>query len=197
MDQRLAVDDQGDLVVLTLETLALKHLQPASYLCHNVLRLIVAQIEQLRTLSMKPTRLCNVLRGYLLVPGKHPNVDSRLQQLLDRLGNVLLQLVLDGGGPEQRDVLLDQLGRLVDSLLPVRQRGRRVPPLLRPVVVLLLPDVAHPKTESSKTIASKRVQVLDGFVVVLSLHFSLSHSFKDHIIGALNVELYLSRRSPH
>merc|ERR1719336_1139593 len=146
---------------------------------------------------MKSTRLCNVLRGYLLVPGKHPNVDSRLQQLLDRLGNVLLQLVLDRSGPDQRDLLLDQLRRLVDSLLPVRQRGRRVPPLLRPVVVLLLADVAHPKTESSKTIASERVEVLDGFVVVLSLLFSLSHPFKNHIICTLDVELYLSRRSPH
>merc|ERR1719331_675438 len=112
VDQRLAVNDQGDLVVLTLEPFALKHLQSACDLGDNLVGNIVAEVEKLRTFSVESTGLGDVLSSDLLVASEHPNMDSRLEQLRS----------------------------FVNGLLPVRQCGGGFPPLLRPVCVLLFAD---------------------------------------------------------
>jgi len=73
------------------------------------------------SVEFKPMRRV-VRRRTLLVAGQHPDLDARQQQVGDGVGHAVLQLVLDGRGAQQRQVLLDFLEHLVQLSVAVHYR---------------------------------------------------------------------------
>ena len=65
---------------------------------------IMSSSESLNFTAVRVT-LTNVNSCFLFVPSQDPDLDVRLHQSLDGFWHFILELVFDGGGPEQLQVL--------------------------------------------------------------------------------------------
>lgn len=73
------------------------------------------------------TSLTNVNSRFLFVPRQDPDLDVGLHQSLDGLGHLVLELVLDGRGPQQLQVLHPERGRQKISKSGGDRTGRKEP----------------------------------------------------------------------
>mmetsp|Transcript_30175 Transcript_30175/g.57950 ORF Transcript_30175/g.57950 Transcript_30175/m.57950 type:complete len:865 (-) Transcript_30175:203-2797(-) len=167
--QRAPVDDQGVggagvLGFLDGRQLALQlHLhqlvrllrQRAVGHAHHVLHHVVQQ---------QAARRPDVDGRLHLVPRQHPHVDAAGLQLLNRFRDAVLQLVLDGGGAQQLQVLLNELGHLLQLLGAVVQRRPCEGKLFLELRPLLLAHLALRQAQRAQALLRALLQVLLGLL---------------------------------
>ena len=113
------------------------------------------------------TRLRDVDGGVLLIPGEHPHRDPPAHHLLDRARYPVLELILDGGGADQEEVLLDDLRRRLEFLVALLEALRRLGVRHVPRVVLRLRHLPDGQTQRAQAALGVVVHVLLGHVGVL------------------------------
>src|SRR3954463_1224321 len=74
----------------------------------------------------KTTRVANVNGSLALVTGQHPHLDVGSSKLINGLGDTLLELILDGSGASEFELLLDLLADLLNLFLPVDNASARL-----------------------------------------------------------------------
>ena len=108
MAERLAVNDER-VVVLRLE---LHLLLERRELALDVALLLEARYGELHHVVREvTTRVRDVDGRVLLVAREHPDLDARQAQRLECIGHVLLQLVLDGRGANELQLVLNVVER--------------------------------------------------------------------------------------
>jgi hypothetical protein len=77
--------------------------------------------------------------GFEFVAGSDPNLDTSSLEVRNSLGHTILQLVFDGRGTEQAQILLDTRADFLNEVLPVvSKRNSSLMIALIPLVVLVL-----------------------------------------------------------
>ena len=94
-------------------------------------------------------RLRDVNRRVLLVAGEHPHRDASAHHLLDRARHPVLELVLDGRGANEEEVLLDDLRRRLKFLVSLLQALRSLSVRDIPRVVLRLGNLPDRQAQRS------------------------------------------------
>ena len=114
--------------------------------------------HQAHRLGNETTRHADVDGRLLPVARQDPHLDAGLLQRVDRVRHALLQLVLDGRRAEQKQVALDDLGRLVERL-GAAVDGRSGAGMDRgPLAVLVLGNVAHRDAERPQALRGVLLQ---------------------------------------
>ena len=74
-------------------------------------------------------------------------LDTGLLKGVDGVRHTVLELVLDGGRSEEEQVLLNQLGHVIECISSAGDLRSSSVVQLEPLAVLLLRDLAHSETE--------------------------------------------------
>eukprot|EP00760_Papus_ankaliazontas_P035093 PhM_4_TR7614/c0_g1_i3/m.4559 len=157
---RRPVDDDGDLLVVLLREVrlldavaeavrdgaALRHLRVVED--HEC---VLARVQQLACAGDVDGRLA-------LVTCQHPHHEPRIQEELDGLGHLVLQLVLDGGAPGERQAALHAETDLLHQPRAVRHGHRRLVPRLEERLQLGLRQVLVAERERAQTLLGEVAQ---------------------------------------
>lgn len=101
------------------------------------------------------TRVADVDCSLLFVARQHPNLDARHLQVGNRLGNAVLQLVLDGSHANQSHITFNLLVDCFELVLAAVRGNRRFLLLPPPSVEEILLDYPFGQDERSKSFASE------------------------------------------
>lgn len=104
---------------------------------------------------------------------------------MNRLGDAILQPILDGRGAQEEEVVLDDLSRLVQLICAsaANRRRRRVEDLV-PFLELLLGNLAHRQAKRPQTLRCIFFEVTQGGLDVRVL---IAQPLENHRVGALAV----------
>jgi hypothetical protein len=90
----------------------------------------------------------------LSIASQNPYFDAGLLKRMNRIRDTLLQLVLDGSGPQQKQVLFNHFGRVIQSLTTPIDRGRRLIIDHRPLLIFFFGQVSVGNAKCSQTFRS-------------------------------------------
>lgn len=114
--------------------------------------------HQVHGLSDESTRQTDVDGRLLSVTRKDPDLDTRLLKRVDGVRHAVLKLVLDGRCTQQHEILLNQLGHVVESVAPPNDLTGSLVVHVRPLAVLLGGDLSRGEAERSKSLGSVVLQ---------------------------------------
>ena len=119
-----------------------------------------------------------------LVARQDPELDAGVGEQRDRVGDAVLQPVLDGGPAQERELALDRVGHELELLVPVLDGGGGGVVFSVPALVLLLAQLPLRDAERPQALARKGLEVLGRLEPELGLLPGLQARVDD-AVGAL------------
>ena len=112
---------------------------------------------------------------------------------MDRVGNAVLQAVLDSRRTKEVQVLLDDFGNLVELLATVGHLSGSIVVERGPLAVFLLGDVTVCETQRSETLGGIILEMNKGRLGELLV--LLAEALEDDSVGSLREQLNASVRA--